>query len=233
MELKTHKKTALILGATETVGRKCLLQLLQHDAYRKVVLFLEEPLNFEHPKLEVHQVLFEKLERYQHLMEVDDVYFSWGSQMKIASNIKKYQPKQTYAYDLAFYSQAAGAKQFVFLSSIAADVNNVLYYRQEQKDLESTLLDLNFWAVHIFRPGPILEADNSSRGTRLVKNLASRINNLAGGQLSKYKPIDSLTVGKAMVKMAQRFQAGVHIYSAEFLHEFAKDQEQGLSKKHG
>ncbi|GAB5551352.1 MAG: oxidoreductase [Saprospiraceae bacterium] len=233
MELKTHKKTALILGATELVGRKCLLQLLQHDAYQKVVLLLEEPLDFEHSKLEIHQVLFEKLERYQHLMKVDDVYYTWGSQMKIAAKSKHYKAQQTYAYDLANLSQLAGAKQFIFLSSIAADLNNVLYYRQEKKDLEIALSKINFWATHIFQPGPILEEDKSSRGTQLVNKLANRLNNLAGGQLSKYKPIDSFTIAKAMIKMPQRFQAGIHIYSAEFLQEFSKEQEQGLSKNHG
>lgn len=233
MELKTHHKTALILGATESVGRKCLLQLLQHDAYQKVVLLLEEPLNFEHAKLEVHQVLFEKLDRHRHLMKVDDVFYLWGSQMKIAADPKNYQAQQTYAYDLARLSQAAGAKQFIFLSSIAADLNNVLYYRQEKKDLETALLEMNFWATHIFRAGPILEEGESGRGTRLLKKLADQLNNLAGGQLSKYKPINSLTIAMAMIKMAQRFQAGVHIYSAEFLQEFSKEQEQGLSKNHG
>jgi uncharacterized protein YbjT (DUF2867 family) len=233
MELNKHNKTALILGATELVGRKCLLQLLQADVYKKVVLLLEEPLNFKHPKLEVHKVLFEKLERHQQLMQVDDVFYTWGSQMKIAAKPKKYQAKETYAYDLARLSEEAGAKQFLFLSSIAADSNNVLYYRQEKQDLEQLLLDVNFWATHIFRPGPVLDEDPGSRSIRLVKNLANRLNNLAGGNLSKYKPIEAVVIARAMVKKAQRFQTGVHIYSAEYLHEFSKDQEQGLSKNHG
>lgn len=233
MELNKHNKTALILGATELVGRKCLLQLLHAEVYKKIVLLLEEPLNFNHPKLEVHQVLFEKLERHQALMQVDDVFYTWGGQMKIAVNTKQYQAKKTYAYDLARLSAEAGAKQFLFLSSIAADSNNVLYYRQEKQDLEQLLIEVNFWSTHIFRPGPILDEEPGNKGIQLVKNLADRLNNLAGGNLSKYKPIGADDLAQAMVKKAQRFIAGVHIYSAEYLQEFSKDQEQGLSKKYG
>ena len=222
------------MGANELVGRKCLLRLLQHDAYSKIVLLLEEPLNFEHAKLEVHQVNFEKLDRYQEFMAVDDIFYCWGNQMKINHDRGGYQVAQTYGVELAKLALEQGAKQFLLLSSIAADPDNVLYYRREKWAFEEALAQFNFWATHVFRPSILIEDDKLDTGTRLIKNISNRLNNLAGGNLSKYKPISAMSVAHAMVFKAQQFQEGIHIYSAEYLHEYAKNnQEQGLSKKDG
>lgn len=218
------------MGASSLVGRKCLIRLLQHEAYGKIVLLLEEPLDFEHPKLEVHQVTFERLPRFQPFMNVDDVYYTWTHQMQIRDDFGKYQPEKTYAYELARLALEAGAKQYLFLSSIAADANNVLYFRQERQALEEAICKHDFWGMHIFRPGPLMEDQPGSRLNRLFKKVTNQLNDWADGGLTKYKPIAAQDVARAMLNQAQQFKAGIHIYSAEFLQEFSKNQESGLSK---
>lgn len=218
------------MGASTLVGRKCLLQLLRHEAYQKIVLLMEEPLDFEHPKLEIHQVTFERLPRFQAFMKVDDVFYTWTHQMQIKDDIGKYRPEKTYAFELARLSVEAGARQYLFLSSIAADADNVLYFRKEKQMLEEAICAHDFWGMHIFRPGPLFEDEPGSRINRLFKRVSNQINDWTDGGLTKYKPIAAQDVARAMVNKAQQFQAGIHIYSAEYLQEFSKDQESGLSK---
>lgn len=218
------------MGATSPVGRKCLLHLLRHAAYQKIVLLLEEPLDFEHEKLEVHQVTFEKLPDFQQVMQVQDVYYTWTHQMQIKDDFGKYQPKKTYAYQLARLCLGAGAQQFLFLSSIAADKDNVLYFRQERKQLEEAICDLDYWGLHIFRAGPLIEDRPRKRINRLFKTVTSKLNDWTDGGFTKYSPMIAQDVATAMVAKAQQFIAGIHIYSAEYLQEFSNDQEAGLTK---
>lgn len=229
MEISKHNKSALLMGATTLVGRKCLLRLLQHDAYQRVVVLMEEPLNFKHKKLEVHQVTFERLPDFQQYMQVSDVFYTWTHQMQIKDDFGKYQPEKTYAYQLAKLAIEAGARQFLLQSSIAADKDNVLYYRQERKSLEEAVCTLDYWGMHIFRPGPLMEEQPKSRLNRWFKTATKTLNNWAEGGLTKYTPIAAQDVARAMVFKAQQFLAGVHIYSAEYLQEFSNEQESGLS----
>lgn len=233
MKIKKHNKYALLLGAHEVVGRKSLIHLLRNDAYQKVRLLLEEPLNFEHPKLEIHQINFEHLGRYTDLYTVDDVYFYWGRSMKIQDTGTKYDPRKTYAYQFADLCTKAGAKQFVFLSSIAADNDNVLTYRREQWDLEEAIRSLPFWATHIFRAGILLEDDQASLSRRIIKNIADRINKMARGNLSKYKPISADKLAQMMVEQAQRFKAGIHNYSAEYIQTYSTEQNESIIQENG
>jgi len=233
MEIEKFHKKAVLVGANELIGRKCLLQLLQHEAYSKIHLLMEEPLNFEHPKLEVFQINFEHLSRYTELLQVDDVYYCWDGSMKIKHDPGKYKPEQTYAYELAKLAYEAGIKQYVYLSSIAADPDNVLYYRHEKQQLEHSIAQIPFWALHIFRPAFLLEDDQASKGIRLVKNLANRLNNMTSGGLDKYQPVSALGLAKLMIKQAQRFRPGIHIYSSEFIKQNISTNEKGLSKKDG
>lgn len=233
MEISAYKKTALVIGTSELVGRKCLLSLLYHEAYRQVRLFVEEPLRVEHPKLEVHQLTFERLAPYQDLMDADDVFYCWGSQMKIKYDPGRFKAEHTYAFEVAKLAYEAGAKQFIYLSSIGADPDNVLYYRQEKRDLEDLIADIPFWAIHIFRPALLLEDDKGGRGINLVKGLAKRINKITGGGLTKYEPVSAKGLANLMVRQAQRFQPGLHYYSTEYIQENSKIEETGLSTKDG
>ncbi|MEO0338858.1 MAG: hypothetical protein AAF242_06565 [Bacteroidota bacterium] len=232
IRLNKFNKTALLVGAHELVGRKLLIQLLRSEAYEKIVLLLEEPLNFQHPKLEVHQISFERLPKWQHLFSVDDVFYCWNSQMKIKHKGLKYDAKQTYAYELAELCSAAKVHQYFFLSSIAADANNVLYFRHQKVEIEKAITDISFWAIHFFRPGPLIDDDKSTRSMRFFKNITERVNQMTDGNLSKYKPVSATKVAMAMVGSAQAFQPGIHIYSAEYLHEFSNNEE-GLTNYEG
>ncbi len=232
IRLNKFNKTALLVGAHELVGRKLLIQLLRSDVYEKIILLLEEPFNFKHPKLEAYQISFERLADWKELFSVDDVFYCWGGQMKIRHKSLKYDPLQTYAYDLAKLCYESKVHQYFFLSSIAADADNVLYFRHEKLELETAIGEIPFWATHFFRPSPLIDDDKPSRSMRFFKNITERVNQMADGNLSKYKPVSATKVAMAMVASAQAFQAGVHIYSAEYLQEFSNNEE-GLSNYEG
>lgn len=235
LEINTYHKTAWLLGAGELVGRKLLVQLLQHPAYRRVVVLMEEPLRFEHEKLEVQRVSYEHLDRDIPEGHVHDVYYAWDATSRpIRYERERFQPEQTYACMLARLASARGAAQYMYLSSVGADSDSTLYYRQEKREVEQALEAMNWWGLHIFRPALIVDERSSSTwGERAADWLGRSLSDLSGGFLGKYRPVDALTVAKAMVQGAQRLQPGIHHYSSEYLQELAKSLDKGLIRRDG
>ncbi len=218
------------------MGRKCLLQLLQHSAYIQVVALMEEPLRFEHHRLAIHEVSYERLPETLPEGPVHDVYYCWdGTSQPIKAERDKFDPAATYAAILAREARDRKAGQFMYLSSVGADTSSTLYYRQEKRMVEQYLEDLDFWAVHLFRPALITDENATSPewARRSADWLGRSLSTLTGGVLGKYRPVDGLTVAKAMVQAAQRFQSGVHVYSSEYLQELAKSLDKGLIRRNG
>jgi len=211
------------------------VQLLQHPAYRKVVVLMEEPLRFSHEKLEIHQVLYEHLERDLPQGPVHDVYYAWDAMARpIRYEQNRFEPEETYACILATLTMARGAAQFMYLSSVGADPGSTLYYRQEKREVEQALEGMNWWGLHIFRPALIVdERQTAGWGERAADWLGKSLSTLSGGVLGKYRPVDALTVAKAMVQGGQRLQPGIHHYSSEYLQELAKSLDKGLIRRDG
>lgn len=211
------------------------MQLLQHSAYRRVVALMEEPLRFDHERLQVQTVNYEHLDRHLPSDPVHDVYYVWDASARpIRYEGTALQAEQTYAVQLARLALERGATQYLFLSSVGADPDSSLYYRQEKRDVELALEALSYWSVHVFRPALVVEAATDyTWGARAADWLGRSLRTLSGGVLGKYRPVDALTVAKAMVQGGQRLQAGIHHYSSEYLQELAKSLDQGIIRKNG
>ncbi len=218
------------------MGRKCLLQLLQHSAYKQVVALMEEPLRFEHHRLAIHEVSYERLPDTLPEGPVHDVFYCWdGTSRPIKGERDNFDPAGTYAAILAREARDRKANQFMYLSSVGADTSSTLYYRQEKRMVEKYLEELDFWAVHLFRPALITDENASAPewARRSADWLGRSLSTLTGGVLGKYRPVDGLTVAKAMVQAAQGFKPGVQVYSSEYLQELAKSLDKGLIRRDG
>lgn len=196
---------------------------------------MEEPLRFDHEKLEIQQVSYEHLERALPEGKVHDVYYTWdGTTRPIRYEQERFVAEQTYAFTLAHLAHERGAAQFMYLSSVGADPGSTLYYRQEKREVEQALEDMDWWGIHIFRPALIVDEGQTSQwGERAADWLGRSLSTLSGGVLGKYRPVDALTVAKAMVQGAQRLQPGIHHYSSEYLQELAKSLDKGLIRRDG
>jgi len=202
------------MGATTAVGRKCLLRLLRHNAYAKIILLLEEPLDFQHPRLEVYPITFERLPDFQQHMAVADVFYTWTHQMQIKDDFGAYRPRKTYAWQLARLARQMGAQQFFLLSSSSADQDSFLHFQPERKMLEEAIKSLDFWSTHIFRPGPLLDEKPDYRWNRVFQNVRNKLSDWTALKWDNYQPIAADELARVMIEKAQQFKAGVHLYSA-------------------
>jgi uncharacterized protein YbjT (DUF2867 family) len=205
--------TALVVGATGLVGSQCLKTLLDRGAYERVVAFTRRPLGQQHPRLVETIVDFDKLEELESFPTAD-VFCALGTTIAKAGSQADYL-KVDFEYPriIAERSVAAGATQFLLVTSVGADPQSSNFYLRVKAQLEKAVTGLPFASVHIFRPAFLIGSREELRLGELLGGAASRALQFALiGKLRKYRPIAASAVAAAMVVAARDAKPGRHIY---------------------
>ena len=205
--------TALVVGATGLVGSHCLKTLLDSGAYERVVAFTRRPLGQQHPRLVETIVDFNKLEDVEPFPTAD-VFCALGTTIaKAGSQADFLKVDFEYPRIIAERSAAAGANQFLLVSSAGANPQSSNFYLRVKAQLEKAVTGLSFESVHIFRPSFLIGARAEFRVADALAGPAMRAVQFAlVGKLRKYRPIAASTVASAMVVAAREAKPGRHIY---------------------
>jgi uncharacterized protein YbjT (DUF2867 family) len=205
--------TALVVGATGLVGSHCLRTLLDRGAYERVVAFTRRPLGQQHPRLVETIVDFDKLEELEPFPAAD-VFCALGTTIAKAGSQADYlRVDFEYPRIIAERSVAAGATQFLLVSSVGADPQSGNFYLRVKAQLEKAVTGMSFESVHIFRPAFLIGSRQEFRLGEMLGGAASRAVQFAlVGKLRKYRPIAASTVAAAMAVAAREAKPGRHIY---------------------
>ncbi len=225
MEITKSDKTALVVGATGLVGHHLQRLLLEEEHYANVRILVRRPLTWEHPKLEIKYIDFDRLEDYPALFAVDDIFCCLGTTMaKAGSKEAFYKVDYTYVYETARLGAAQNANQFSLVSSVGASKESAFFYSRVKGEIEEAVSNMPYWAHHIFRPS-FLDGhrDESRWGEGIGIRLARGLNFLTGGLFKHYKPIEASLLAKAMIKTAQNFTEGIHIYENEEIPDLVEE----------
>src|SRR5580704_3378607 len=190
--------TALIVGATGLVGSCCLDALLESGAYEHVIVFTRRPLGREHPRLIETIVDFAKLAEMEPFPPAD-VFCALGTTMaKAGSQYAFLKVDFEYPSVIAERSAAAGAKQFMLVSSVGADPKSGNFYLRVKAELEKAVSSRSFESVQIFRPSVLIGSRAEFRLAESLGALAARAAQFAMvGKWRKYRPIAASTVAAA------------------------------------
>src|SRR5580692_3749607 len=180
--------TALVVGATGLVGSQCLKTLLDGGAYERVVAFTRRPLGQQHPRLVETIVDFDKLEDLEPIPTAD-VFCALGSTIAKAGSQADYlRVDFEYPRIIAERSAAAGATQFLLVSSVGADPLSGNFYLRVKAQLEKAITSRSFESVHIFRPSFLIGEREEFRLGETLGVAASRALQFAlMGKLRKYR----------------------------------------------
>ncbi len=224
MQFTKQNKIALVAGSTGLVGSELLTQLLATDIYDKVVILVRRSVNISHPKLVVHKIDFHHLAQYRALIKCDDLFLCLGTTMKKAGSRDAFiRVDYTLPMILANIAYQNGAKQCLLVSSVGAQADSLIFYNKVKGQLEDDLKDINYWAIHIFRPSLLLGMRKDDRVMEGVGQYAAwRINKVAGGLLKSYKAVTGRHVATAMVRRAQHMKDGVYTYPSHVIEQIAK-----------
>lgn len=217
-------KSALIAGATGLTGSELVKVLLKDPAYDKVKVLTRRPLDMDHPKLEQIKADFFRLDQYAEHFKVNDVFCCLGTTIKKAGSQKAFRRVDyDYPVKIAQLAKAAGAKKFLVISAMGADVRSNVFYSRVKGQMEEALKKIEFPALHIFRPSLLLgKRDEFRLGEKAASLLAPVFSPILRGGMEKYKPIEADQVAMAMCAAAQSDSEGVLVYSSDKITKLAE-----------
>jgi uncharacterized protein YbjT (DUF2867 family) len=211
-------KTALIAGSTGLIGKQLLQMLLNSDRYSKVVAITRNDLP-PHPKLVALKVEFEKPEQWADSLIGDDVFCCLGTTMaKAKSKENFYKVDFFYPLLIAKRAQSHGAKQYFLVSALGANKQSSIYYNRVKGEIEDAIKQVNYKAIHIFRPSLLLGPRDEKRSTEDAAKILYKIFGFLIPK--KYQAIDSYKVAKAMITLASQDDEGIFIHESKELQSY-------------
>lgn len=219
MEIVASRKTALLLGATGLVGNELLNQLLEHKAYSRVIAPTRRKLHRSSKKLDNPQIDFNKLARHRELFRCQDVFIAFGTTIKRAGSKEAFRRVDyDYIVEAARLAQASGANQCMLVSAAAADSESAFFYNRVKGETEEAVTRLDFWAIHIFRPGVLLGKRSELRiGEKIAASVTTLFRQISPKLLGEYNPTDARVLARKMIEAAQSILPGVRFHSAQDL----------------
>lgn len=208
------KRSALVAGATGLVGSQLLARLLDDPAYGTVKVLGRRPPAVQHRQLRVVASDLKDLRSLGEQLAADDVFCCLGTTLRKAGSRAAFEDVDyRMVVDLARASHAAGAQQFLVVSSVGASAHSPAYYSRVKARMEDAVAQVGFEAVHILRPSLLLGARSEKRpGEALAQRLAPALSRLCVGPLARYRPVNAGEVAEALLGWALRGTPGVHIH---------------------
>lgn len=198
---------ALVIGATGATGKDLVHQLLYDNDYQQVDVFVRNPLNIDHPKLNNHIVNFEKPEEWKNLVQGDVAFSCLGTTLKAAGS-KEAQRKvdYDYQYDFAKSAKENEVEDYILVSSYGANPKSKIFYSKMKGDLEQSVKDLKFNKITIFQPGMLERKDSERTGEVLGGKIIKFANKF--GVLTDQKPLPTAILAKAMITASKIKSSG-------------------------
>lgn len=177
------------------------------------------------PKLQQVTVDFNALCDDPAIFGVEDVFCCLGTTIAKAGSEKAFaRVDLEYPRLIAELSVKHGAKQFLLISSVGADIKSRNFYLRTKGEVEAVVSVLPFRAVHILRPSMLLGQRAEFRWKeRLFEPLMRGLQWMFVGALRKYRPIEASDVARAMVAAGGRGGSGVHIMEGHELERLAAE----------
>ncbi|PWA05031.1 NAD(P)H-binding protein [Flavobacterium psychrotolerans] len=218
-------KTALTIGSTGLIGSQLLQLLLESDDYKRVITFVKRDSGIKHPKLTQHIIDFDKPETYKQWILGDDLFCTIGTTIKNAGSKDAFK-KVDYEYPRQFAELALEnkVKQFLIVSSLGADSSSNNFYLKTKGELEDFLKNSVFEKIAVLKPSLLLGNRQEIRlGEKIGAFFMQLFSFLFIDGLKKYKPIQSKTVAKALMAIAQNNDKGFRIYESDNIQQIGNN----------
>lgn len=198
---------AAIIGATGLTGQHVLNLLLDGSRYDPVIAIVRRPMHRNHPRLR-ESTNFPNVER------VDVAVCCVGTTIKKAGSQEAFRAvDHGYVLEFARWAKDRGARQFVFLSSVAAELSSANFYLRVKAETERDLEALGFETLDIFQPSMLLGTRSESRPLERVGQMVAEALRFAlAGPLERYRGIAASDLAKAMVAVTDNPAPGVRRY---------------------
>ena len=195
---------ALVIGSTGATGTELTKQLIEHEEFTEVRVFVRNVPKINHPKLNVHKVDFNEISSWSDQLTGDVLFLAMGTTLKTAgSKEAQYKVDVTYQYEVAKAAAKNNVSKLILVSSVGASSNSIFFYPKIKGKLEDMVKKLNFKSICILRP-PVIDRGESMMRPTERKTIAfiKRLNKF--GLLVSQKPITSFFLARKMVELVNK-----------------------------
>jgi len=196
--------TAIVLGATELIGRNLINELIHEERVEKIIAITRRPVKYESTKV-VNQVIdFDHIEDKKDAFIGDLMFSCLGTTKKQAGSIEAQRKVDLeYQFKAAKISCENKVPHYLLVSSSGADENSSSQYLKMKGELETKVMALSFERISIFQPSILIgNRDEFRLGEYLAGVLLPTLCLLPF--LKPYRPIDGKTVAKKMVEVSSK-----------------------------
>lgn len=221
-----NSKTALIFGSTGLIGNLLLEELIQSDEYREIKIFVRQPIEISHPKVQEFAVDFSIPETFLKQITGNDLFICLGTTIKKAGSIKQMEViDRDLPVNLANAAFSNGVKRITVVSSMGANPGSSNYYLRIKGEMEQEILKLKFENTAIVRPSILFgERKEKRTGELMGKIIMKTFKPLLQGKMKKFRGIHAKDVARAMIAILQKDQVK-NIYESDELQIIANQYQ--------
>ena len=215
------KKTAVIVGATGSIGCELVPLIVSSASYDKLLILHRRPTQFAKlRKVEERVIDFTALSSLP-LAGAAAVFCCIGTTQNKAGSTEAFQKvDRDIPIELARWAAANGAATFVAISSVGADARARSVYLRTKGEMEEGVARAAVPSTYILRPSLL---DGKREEFRLAEEVGKRalavVNPLMVGPLKRYRSVRTRTVAAAMLACATRSDPGAHIVESEAIQD--------------
>ena len=205
----------LILGATGLIGGLLTRKLVERGRDKTLHLLLRRPYREDVGKAKVHVQLQENWPATIAKIKPAIVISCLGSTMKKAGSKEEFAAvDRDLVGAVAAAAKAAGAKQFIAVSSTMADSSASSFYLKTKGEAEDLMRAQQFDRLDIIRPGLLRgERTNETRVGESLAIAASPIMDLMlHGKFRRYRSILASDVADAIVALMAESAPGAFVH---------------------
>lgn len=203
-------KTAIVIGASGLVGQQLVNQLLIHQEFEKVKIFVRRKIGLTHPKLDELVIDFDQPETWKDQIKGDVAFSTMGTTIKKAGTKEnQYRIDFTYQFEFARHAAENGVPVFVLVSSLGANPTSSVFYSRMKGELDDAVGRLPFPKTLIFRPS-ILDGNRKEKRPAEAFSLAV-MRTITKFVFRNYRPTPADVLAEKMIRLSTDGHTGKHI----------------------
>lgn len=215
------KLTANVVGATGLVGKQLVGLLLENEHFEKVRIFVRRDSGLQHPKLEQQVVDFGNPKTWEAQLTGHVLFSALGTTLKQAgSKEKEYEVDFIFNLNFAQKAKENGIENYVLVSSIGANAKSRIFYTRMKGELDEAVSKTGFNNLAILRPSSLTGDRKEKRPAEIISIPILRF--ITRFMLKKYRPIEDITVAKAMINAVLKPNPDKTIWEADEVFRLAR-----------
>lgn len=158
---------ALVIGATGAVGRDLVSELLQHDCWEEIHIFVRRSCGLRDSRIKEHIIDFENPKAWEGLVKGDVLFSALGTSRKQAgSKDAQWRVDYDYQYEFARAARRNGVRELVLVSSLGGRCKKqlLLYVHERETGEGYAAAGISFFG-HYAATGSYKKKDKENDGT--------------------------------------------------------------------